>query len=251
MTERSGRLAVKRIKPNPANIRTDLGDLTELAASIAARGVQQPLILRPHPTLSGMFIIIDGERRWTAAGMAGVDEVPVWIRPAQGAEEDTADMLVAAMRSGLNPMDRAAGFGKLRAKGWSLARIAHRTGYSQATVSASLALLGLSPADQAKIRRGELSATTVAKAQRETRSRARGKPHGNTRWDPPHLAAGHPLAAEARKMCEAEGHPAHRKRLNRVACEECWEQAIRADEQATVAIGDALLATPVPERVPA
>src|SRR6185312_14936195 len=70
-----GRLiAIDKIEPNPEQPRTEIGDLTELAASIKEKGVLEPLLVKP--TGDGRFMIIAGERRWRASNLAGLEEVP-------------------------------------------------------------------------------------------------------------------------------------------------------------------------------
>ena len=71
-----GRLiAIDKIDPNPEQPRTDIGDLTELTASISEKGVLEPLLVKPL-RLTGRWMIIAGERRWRAATAAGLHEVP-------------------------------------------------------------------------------------------------------------------------------------------------------------------------------
>src|SRR6266850_2345808 len=71
-----GRLiAIDQIDPNPEQPRTDIGDLTDLTASISEKGVLEPLLVKPS-RLTGRWMIIAGERRWRAAREAGLTEVP-------------------------------------------------------------------------------------------------------------------------------------------------------------------------------
>src|SRR5258706_12768608 len=68
-------LPIDRLDPNPDQPRTEIGDLTELTASISEKGVLEPLLVKP---MMGRWMIIAGERRWRAASAAGRTEVP-WI----------------------------------------------------------------------------------------------------------------------------------------------------------------------------
>ena len=68
-------IAVDKIDPNPEQPRTEFGDLTELTASIAEKGVLEPLLVKPSRA-TGRWMIIAGERRWRAARQAGLQEVP-------------------------------------------------------------------------------------------------------------------------------------------------------------------------------
>src|SRR5688500_16763919 len=68
-------IAVDKLDPNPEQPRTEFGDLTELTASIAEKGVLEPLLVKPN-RLTGRWMIIAGERRWRSAQRAGLKEVP-------------------------------------------------------------------------------------------------------------------------------------------------------------------------------
>ncbi|HNU08373.1 MAG TPA: ParB/RepB/Spo0J family partition protein, partial [Pyrinomonadaceae bacterium] len=68
-------LPINKIEPNPEQPRTEIGDLSELSASIRQKGVLEPLLVKPVPE-TGMWMIIAGERRWRAANLAGLKEVP-------------------------------------------------------------------------------------------------------------------------------------------------------------------------------
>ena len=68
-------IAVDKLDPNPEQPRTEFGDLTELTASIAEKGVLEPLLVKPN-RLTGRWMIIAGERRWRSAQKAGLKEVP-------------------------------------------------------------------------------------------------------------------------------------------------------------------------------
>src|SRR5260370_7780050 len=68
-------IAVDKLDPNPEQPRVEFGDLSELTASIAEKGVLEPLLVKPM-RLTGRWLIIAGERRWRAAQIAGLKEVP-------------------------------------------------------------------------------------------------------------------------------------------------------------------------------
>src|SRR5688500_16987592 len=68
-------IPVDKLDPNPEQPRTEFGDLTELTASIAEKGVLEPLLVKPN-RLTGRWMIIAGERRWRSAQKAGLKEVP-------------------------------------------------------------------------------------------------------------------------------------------------------------------------------
>lgn len=226
-------LHVDKIQPNPANVREALGDLRELAASIRAHGILQPLIVQPHPRKNGTFQLLAGHRRLEAAIQAGLETVPVVIR--HGVDEATALELMLVencQRADLNPMDRAEALGALIRRGYSQTRIAERTGMSLSWVNYNLSLLDLDKASRERVRRGELGSTAAVTAVRRTR-RTQAKKQGSTAdysWEPDYLAATHPLAKKAGKLCDAREHTM-RRRIGKTACGQCWETVIREDER--------------------
>ncbi|MGH3189616.1 MAG: ParB/RepB/Spo0J family partition protein [Streptosporangiaceae bacterium] len=237
---------IDRVHPHPGNIRSDLGDLTETAASMRAHGVLQPIVVQPHPQISGAYQVLAGHRRLAAARLAGHDQVPVVIRqPPPGVAVEELMLVENCHRRDLSPMDKAEAMGALRARGYPAARIARSIGLAESTVGHYLALLDLAPAAQAKVRSGELSAADAVAAVRRVRKRQRahdGKPAmGGGDWEPDHFTTRHPLAKKARAMCEAREHFL-RRRVGKIACGQCWETVIRADERTVTAAlaGDAL-----------
>jgi ParB family chromosome partitioning protein len=225
---------VGRIHPHPGNIRADLGDLTEIANSIRAHGVLQPLTVEPHPGKPGHFRIIAGHRRYHAAILAGRDMLPVSVRqPGPGVAPEELMLVENLHRADLNPMDKAEAMGALRDKGYTATRIAASTGLSDGTISFYLALLELAPRAQAKVRNGTLSAATAVAAVRRVRKQQRasgGSPGRASDWEPDHFTTQHPLAKKAAALCNGREHNM-RRRIGRLACGECWETVIRADER--------------------
>jgi ParB family transcriptional regulator, chromosome partitioning protein len=244
MTAQQPYVHVDRIHPHPDNVREDLGDLTEMAASIRAHGVLQPLTVEPHPGKPGHYLIIAGHRRYAAARRAGRDQLPIAVRQSRADVAPEELMLVENLhRADLNPMDKAEAMGALKARGYTAIRIARSTGLTDSTVSFYLALLELAPSAKAKVRSGSLSAADAVAAVRRVRRQRRasdGKPAtGGTEWEPDHFTAQHPLARKARALCDGREH-SMRRRVGRLACGECWETVIRADERTvTQALADA------------
>ncbi len=101
------RLPLDDIQPNPdqPRVRIEPEALAALASSIAARGVIQPLVVRPVP--GGTWEIIAGERRWRAARQAGLTHVPALIRPADARERLELALVENAVRADLDPMELA------------------------------------------------------------------------------------------------------------------------------------------------
>src|ERR1039458_3449403 len=75
-------LPLGKLHPHPDNIREDLGDMTDMAASVRAHGVLQPLVVVPHPVKAGHYYVLAGHRRLEAARIAGLTTIPVMIRQA-------------------------------------------------------------------------------------------------------------------------------------------------------------------------
>lgn len=243
-------LHVSRIKPHPGNVRDDLGDLSGLVESIKAHGILQPIVVEPVPLGGSQYQIIAGHRRYAAAKRAGLDMVPVTFREAREDVEPEELMLVENLqRADLNPMDKAEAMGKLKAKGYTVPRIAASIGLAEPSVYQYLTLLTLDEASRAKVRAGDVAMSTVTAAIREARQRQRkreGRPQmGPGEWEPDHFTSQHPLAKKAKAMCEAREH-SMRRRVGKTACGQCWETVIRADERVVVQVTGEDFRTAVP-----
>lgn len=226
---------ISRLAEHPGNIREDLGDLADLAASIREHGILQPIVVRPHPQRHGQFVILAGHRRTAAARLAGLDKVPILIMEGTGPAKDIEIMLVEnCQRRDLGPVEKAEAMGALRNRGMTAAQIARRIGLAGSTVSYYLSLLELDEPSRQKIRNGQVSVGDGVEAVRLSRQRARkttGRAVPGRAWEPDHFTGQHPLAARAAALCDAREHTM-RRRIGKVACGACWETAIRADERA-------------------
>lgn len=135
---------IARIVPNPEQPRRTFSDesLDELAVSIRELGIVQPLTLRL--TDSGNYQIIAGERRWRAAGRAGLSSVPAYVRTASDSEMTEMALIENIQREDLNAIEVALGFKKL-IDSYSLTqeRLSERLGKNRATISNHLRLLKL------------------------------------------------------------------------------------------------------------
>jgi ParB family transcriptional regulator, chromosome partitioning protein len=236
LTQRVTVLRIDRIEPHPANVREDLGDLGDLARSVRRQGILQPLIVQPHPDRQSRYRIIAGHRRFEAAQLAGLNAVPVIIRHGVGDDQVLELMLVEnCQRRELNAMERAEALGALTNRGYTQDQIARQVGKSISWVNYYLVLLDLDPASQEKVRIGELAVTKAIEAVRRTRHKTRKKA-GSTAdftWEPDYLAAAHPLAKKAKRLCDAREHTM-RRRIGKAACGQCWETVIREDERTVV-----------------
>lgn len=153
-------LPVASLRPNRLQPRTffDEAGIEELAESIRAQGLIQPLVVKPEP--DGSFSIVAGERRWRAARRAGLESVPVVVREVADDRELLELALVENLqRSDLNALEEAEAYSALQAKfGLSQEEVASRVGKGRPTVANSLRLLKLPEEVQELLREGQLTA---------------------------------------------------------------------------------------------
>lgn len=136
-------IPINQIEPNPDQPRVEIGDLTELANSIKEKGVLEPLLVKPHPS-GRSWMIIAGERRWRAATIAGLLEVPC-------IELDIDDQSIAEIalienlqRKDLTIWEEADGFVALAKRfGYTHDDIAKKIGKSRSTITESMSIAGL------------------------------------------------------------------------------------------------------------
>ena len=109
------RLPIDLLDPNPFQPRMNFDEemLHDLAESIRTQGVLQPILVRPHPDVPGRYQIIAGERRWRAAGIAGLHEIPVICRELNDVESAAAALIENLQRENLNPIEEAEGYQRL------------------------------------------------------------------------------------------------------------------------------------------
>ena len=152
-------LPIHRVEPNPNQPRRDFDEeeLQALADSIATHGVVQPLTVRELP--SGYYQIIAGERRWRAARIAGLNEVPAVIIEADDKKAMELALIENLQRQDLNPVEEALGYQTLMEDyGLTQEETAKRVGKSRPAVANALRLLSLCPEVLEKLRSGELTA---------------------------------------------------------------------------------------------
>jgi ParB family chromosome partitioning protein len=150
-------LPVTRIQPGRYQPRTrmDQQALAELAASIRAQGLMQPLLVRP---IGGeRYELIAGERRWRAAQMAGLDEVPALVREVPDEAALAMALIENIQREDLNPMEEAAGIQRLLDEfGMTHERAADAVGRSRSATTNLLRLLKLASPVQDMLMQGRL-----------------------------------------------------------------------------------------------
>jgi ParB family transcriptional regulator, chromosome partitioning protein len=151
-------IPLDQIDPNPFQTRTQMNkeQLTELASSISANGVVQPVLVRPLS--NGRFQLIAGERRWRASEQAGKATIPAILRQVSDEQAMEITIVENLQRADLNPMEQARAFDRLsREFHMTQEQMAVRTGKDRATVANFLRLLRLPASVQARVESGELS----------------------------------------------------------------------------------------------
>lgn len=153
-------LGVAALEPSPFQPRREMDAeaLDELAASIAQRGILQPLLVRPKPGAPGQYQIIAGERRWRAAQKVPLHEVPVLVRELSDADAMAAGLVENLQRTDLNPVEEAMGYQRL-IKEFNMTQeiLADAIGKSRAHIGNCLRLLILPERVLEHLRDGSLS----------------------------------------------------------------------------------------------
>jgi len=152
-------LPIYKVEPNPDQPRQDFDEeeLQALSESITVHGVIQPLTVRELS--SGYYQIIAGERRWRAARLAGLSEVPAVVVEADDKKAMELALIENLQRQDLNPVEEALGYQSLMSDhGLTQEETASRVGKSRPAVANALRLLQLNPEVLEKVRSGELSA---------------------------------------------------------------------------------------------
>jgi ParB family chromosome partitioning protein len=163
------------IDPNPYQPRGHIeeAELEELASSIRAVGVLEPLLVRPH---AGRYQLIAGERRWRAAGLVGLARVPCLVRETSDEEAELLALVENLQRRDMAPIDEAQAYARMRDRGLSQRQIAGMVHKSAAHVNGRLRLLA-EPDIATAVGAGALP-PTVARAMlraRKGRRRAAGE----------------------------------------------------------------------------
>ncbi len=152
------KLPLQKVEPNPDQPRRDFNEeeLQSLAESIGTHGILQPLTVRELP--NGYYQIIAGERRWRAARIAGLQEVPVLVIEADDRKAMELALIENLQRQDLNPVEEALGYQSLLSDyGLTQEEAANRVGKSRPAVANALRLLGLEDELLEMVRSGKLS----------------------------------------------------------------------------------------------
>jgi ParB family chromosome partitioning protein len=151
-------LPIERVRPNPKQPRKNFPEdgLAGLAASIKQKGILQPIVVSPAE--GGNYNIIAGERRWRAAHLAGMKEIPVVVRSASAEEHLELALIENLQREDLNPIELAEGFKRLQDEfQMTQEAIAQIVNKDRSVVANTLRLLSLSEEIQQALREGKIS----------------------------------------------------------------------------------------------
>ncbi|MEP2942708.1 MAG: ParB/RepB/Spo0J family partition protein [Hyphomicrobiales bacterium] len=156
------RVPIEFLAPNPKNPRKAFAqeDLRDLSSSIKERGIFQPIIVRPDPSgEQNRYEIIAGERRWRAAQMAGLHEIPVLIHKVSDKESLEIAIIENVQRADLNAIEEALGYDQLAQEyNYSQAELADVIGKSRSHVANMVRLLKLPSSVRSYIAEGKLTA---------------------------------------------------------------------------------------------
>lgn len=157
-----GRLVpIDRLEPNPGQPRVEIGDLTDLIASIKSVGVLEPLLVRPAE-IGGRFMIISGERRYRASLAAGLQELPCIEMHVDDRTVAEIALIENLQRKDLTPFEEAEGLEALATRyGYTHEIISQRIGKSRSTITEALSIATL-PADVKDLcRRADISSKSL------------------------------------------------------------------------------------------
>ena len=154
------KIPIANLKPSPSQPRRlfNKNSIYELADSIKAKGLVQPLVVRPSPSDANSYEIIAGERRWRAAQIAQLHEVPVVIRNFNDTEALEIAIIENVQRSDLSPIEEAAGYKRLiENHGHTQEDLSGIVGKSRSHIANIIRLLSLPQSIQDMITEGKIS----------------------------------------------------------------------------------------------
>lgn len=154
-------IKIADIRPNPAQPRRTFPEqeLEELRQSIQARGVLQPILLRPDPDAPGRYQIVAGERRWRATQLAGLKTIPAVVRDVDELALLEIGIIENVQRADLNPIEEAEAYGALMKRfGRTQESLAESVGKSRVHITNTLRLLNLEETAREHLRHGRITA---------------------------------------------------------------------------------------------
>jgi ParB family chromosome partitioning protein len=154
-------IGIHLIEPNPEQPRVEIGDLTELSSSIKQKGVLEPLLVKPVRE-TGTWMIIAGERRWRAANLAGLTEVPCIELDIDEKSIAEIALIENLQRKDLTIWEEADGLASLAATfGYTHEEIARKISKSRTTVTESMTIAGIPEEIRDKCRTANISAKST------------------------------------------------------------------------------------------
>ncbi len=154
------KIPISQIEPNPEQPRVEIGDLTDLSASIKEKGVLEPILVKPNN--DGTWMIIAGERRWRAATQAGLREVPCIELDLDEKSVAEIALIENMQRKDLTVWEEADGLANLATRfGYTHEEISKKIGKSRTTVTESLTVAGLPEEIRVKCRLLEINAKST------------------------------------------------------------------------------------------
>src|ERR671914_1271253 len=152
-------IALDKLDPNPDQPRTEIGDLTELTASIKEKGVLEPLLVKPT---FGRWMIIAGERRWRAATAAGLTEVPCIEMDVDESAVAEIALIENMQRKDLTPWEEADGLAALCHRyGYTHEEVSKKVGKSRTTVTEAIALAAIPEEIREECRRADINVKSL------------------------------------------------------------------------------------------
>lgn len=217
-------LDIGRVRPAPDNLREDLGDLKELAASIKTVGILEPILVTGNG--DGVMTVVAGHRRLAAAKLAGLTEVPTIVREFSDVERQEAMLIENLQRKDLDPIEEAKAYKRLIDLGNSQGNLAERIGRSQSHISKRLALLQLPAPALEKLHSGGINVQDALEltklAPHPKRLEAALK--NNNRWD----GIAGAVDMQLREQKEADARSATRSKLQSAGVKILREDSLRS-----------------------
>lgn len=153
-------IPIDKLDPNPDQPRTEIGDLTELTASIREKGVLEPLLVKPMPL--GRWMIIAGERRWRSASAARLTEVPCIEMDVDDSAVAEIALIENMQRKDLTPWEEADGLRALCERfGYTHEDVARKVGKSRSTVTEALSIASIPDSIRQICRESEITSKSL------------------------------------------------------------------------------------------
>lgn len=154
-------IPIERLEPNPQQPRIEIGDLTDLIASIREKGVLEPLLVRPSE-VGGRFMIISGERRYRAAREAGLRELPCIEMEVDDRAVAEIALIENLQRKDLTPFEEAEGLSVLAERfGYTHEEVARKIGKSRSSVTEALAIAAMPAEVREACRRADIGSKSL------------------------------------------------------------------------------------------